>query len=222
VARSGWWGRVALGVAMAFSASLWARAAEEAAPPKGVKILGISCSPRQGKTTSAALDLCLKAAQEVSPAIEVELIELAGLKIEGAVAAGEDDFQKLVPKLTDPKVAGIIIGSPTYFGGPSSLCRAFLERWMVFRKGFALSNKVGGALAVGGARNGGQELVIQSIQAAMLCQEMVVVGDGKPTAHFGATLVSKDDSIAADDFGVATARNLGRRVAEVALRLAGR
>jgi len=42
------------------------------------------------------------------------------------------------------------------------------------------------------------------------------------SAHTGATLVNTNDSIVGDEFGVATARNLGRHVAEVALQLAAR
>ena len=74
-------------------------------------------------------------------------------------------------------------------------------------------------LAVGGVRNGGQELTVQSVQMALMCQEMTVVGDGRPTAHFGATLLNQGDDISGDEFGLTTARNLGRRVAEVALQL---
>jgi hypothetical protein len=52
---------------------------------------------------------------------------------------------------------------------------------------------------------------------------MIVVGDGQPTSHFGAALVNDGkDSIANDTSGIATAKNLGRHVAEVALRLATR
>jgi multimeric flavodoxin WrbA len=216
------------------AAGVAAQAAAAEAPPAqaaGVKIIGVSCSPRKGKTTAAGLQACLDAAKQVSPSIEVELIELAGMNINGAVAAGvplpagqEDDFEKLIPKLSDPKVAGIIVGSPVYFGSMSSLCKAFLDRWIAFRKSnFALSNKVAGALAVGGMRNGGQELTVQAIQAALLAQEMILVGDGRPTAHRGATLWnSAKDDITQDEIGLSTAKNLGRRVAEVALRLAAK
>ena len=99
--------------------------------------------------------------------------------------ARSDDFPSLVPKLGDPKVAGIIIGSPVYFGNMSSLCKAFLERLMMFRKdNFALSNKVAGVLAVGGARNGGQELTIRSIQTALFGQEMIIVGESRAHGPF--------------------------------------
>jgi multimeric flavodoxin WrbA len=104
----------------------------------------------------------------------------------------------------------------------TSLCKAFLDRCISLRaRQFALANKVGGALAVGAVRNGGQELTLQGIQAAMMCQEMVVVADGRPTAHMGATVWnSGKDDITQDEFGMSTVKNLGRRVAEVALRMA--
>ena len=220
------------GTMMAAGGTAGAAAAEpaETERAKSIKVVGICCSPRQGKTTAASLAVCLEAAREVDEKIDSELIELAGMKIDGSLAAGvpldpgqQDDFPDLVPRLSDPKVAGIIIGTPVYFGNMTSLCKAFLERCIVFRKkGFALADKVAGVLAVGGARNGGQELTIQSVQAALMCQEMILVGDGQPTGHFGATVWnSGTGDVTDDEFGMATARNLGRRVAEVALRMVG-
>jgi len=198
--------------------------------PGKIRIIGIACSPRRGKTTAASLQVCLQAAAQVDGRIEVELIELAEMKIDGSLAAGlppapgqQDDFQKLVPKLSDPKVKGIIIGTPVYFANMTSLCKAFLDRCIAFRKNnFALSNKVAGVLAVGSARNGGQELTIQSVQAALLCQEMIIVGDARPGARIGATVWNDGKAdVTRDEFGMTTARNLGRRVAQTALQLAG-
>ena len=195
---------------------------------KTIKILGISTSFRKGKTTAAGVQACLEAAKAVDPAgIEIELIDLADMQIHAEVAAGiplapgeKDDFLALVPKLADPKVAGIIIGSPIYFSNLSSLCKAFLERCMTFRKdNFSLSNKVGGALAVGAGRNGGGELTIRSIHTSMFSQEMIVVGESRPTAHFGPVLVNTKDDISKDEIGLKAVANLGRRVAEVARRL---
>ena len=191
---------------------------------KTTKIVAVCCSPRKGKTTAASLKVCLSAAAEVGPRVETELIELAGMDIPVFnPAGGSGDFSKLAGKLSDPKVGGIIIGTPVYFGNMTSLCKAFLEHCMVFRKkGFALADKVAGVLAVGGARNGGQEMTIQSVQTALLCQEMIIVGDGRPTAHFGATVWSGGQQNVTDDaFGMGTAKNLGRRVAEVAMLLKG-
>jgi multimeric flavodoxin WrbA len=197
---------------------------------KNVKIIGICCSPRKGKTTAASLQVCLEAAKKVSPRIEVELVELAGMKIDGSLAAGlplepgqKDDFAKLVPKLADPEVGGIVIGTPVYFSGMTSLCKAFLDRCItLWQDNLKLSNKVAGVLAVGGSRNGGQEVTIQSVQAVLLCQEMIVVGTSGPAPRIGATVWSGDgDDVTKDEFGMTKAKGLGRRVAEVALRVKG-
>ncbi len=206
-----------------------AAAAAEDGSTAHVRIVGVACSPRKGKTSAAALRVCLDAAKAVSPKIEVELIELAGLSIPGGPAVGlplgageKDDFPQLLAALTDPRTRGIIVATPVYFSGLSFLCKAFLDRLGACRRNnFALADKVGGVLAVGAVRNGGQELAIQAVQNSLLCQEMVIVGDGRPTAHTGATLLNPgSDDISDDEVGLATAKNLGRRVAQIALRLA--
>jgi len=73
---------------------------------------------------------------------------------------------------------------------------------------------------VGAFRNGGQEMAIEQIHAALLCFGMIPVGGHAP-AFQGATLWSADDSIALDELGLKTATELGKRVAEVALQLSG-
>ncbi len=209
-------------ITAAGAAAAGAAAEARAAEARPIRIVAVACSPRPGKTTAQGLGICLEAAKAANPAVETELIELAGLTIPvfDPAAPGSADFEKVADKLGDPKVAGIIVGTPVYFGNMTSLAKAFLDQCMVFRKkGLALSGKVAGVLAVGGVRNGGQELAIQSVQAALMCQEMIVVGDGRPTAHTGATLWNRGDDISGDEFGVKTARNLGRHVAEVALQM---
>lgn len=191
------------------------------------KIVAVACSPRKGKTTAEALELCLAAAHEKYPELETELIELADFSIPAQVAAGQplrdgetDDFPKLVELLGDPAVAGIIVGSPVYFNNMSALCKAFLDRCIAFRKdGFRLKNKVAGVLAVGGTRNGGQDLTVSSMIAALSGQDLIITGTGQPSARLGAVLWNQGDSIAGDEFGTNTAKDLGRRVADLALAL---
>lgn len=196
-----------------------------------MKIVGISCSPRKGKSTKYALEVCFQAVKETVSDVETMLIELSETKMNGCVACGkcvkvlecsqEDDFPKMIPVLSDPELAGLVVATPVYFGSMTSQCKAFLDRCVMFRRnGFLLRDKVGGVIAVGGVRNGGQELAIQAVQAAMLVQDMVVVSEGRPTSHYGATLWSgHPDGIEKDAFGLETARNLGKRVAEVAARM---
>jgi len=198
-----------------------------------MKIIGINCSPRKGQTTQKGLEICLDAASKESDRIKTEIIELADLDIRGCSDCGyckkqlkckqEDDFNSLIPALSDEEIAGIIIGTPVYLGTMTSQCKAFLDRSVLFRRnGFIFRNKVGAVLTVGGVRNGGQELTIQAVQAALMCHDMVCVSDGFNTCHFGATLFSGGEGeggIEADEFGIQTATNLGRRVAQLVMLL---
>ena len=194
-------------------------------------IIGVCCSPRPQKTTYEAMNVCLDAAGQVE-GIQTKLIELAGKTVGPCVACGickdglicgiDDSFGEIIEIFQDPTFAGLIVGTPVYFGMMTAQCKAFLDRSAIFRRnGWILRDKVGGALAVGRFHNGGQELTVQAIRAAMSCHDMICVGDGRPTAHFGAALCSgADGGVAEDTEGLETARNLGRRVAEVVKRVA--
>lgn len=206
----------------AIAGSLSTAVAQSAdAKPGAVKIIGIACSPRKGMTTAKAVQTALDAAKGLNPRIEIELIDLGGLSIAGwSPEPPKDDFVSILPKLQDAAVAGLIIGSPSYYRGLTSLCKAFIERCAPLREPkMVLDGKPIGAIATGGFRNGGQELVVEQIQTAMLCFGMVPVG-GRPPAFQGGTLVSTKDDISGDELGLTTARNTGLRVADFALRLA--
>lgn len=53
-----------------------------------------------------------------------------------------------------------------------------MDRSRPLRMDFKLKNKVGGAIATGGSRNGGQETTIAAIHEFLLIQDAIVVGDG--------------------------------------------
>jgi multimeric flavodoxin WrbA len=194
-----------------------------------MKIIGISASAREKKSTHFLLDQCLQesrnSAKNLDVALETELIDLAPLTIHGCIACGkckkdvlcsqQDDFQPLIAKLADPEVVGIVIATPVYMGCMSSQAKAFIDRTVLFRRnGFMFKNTLGGAIAVGGSRNGGQELTIQAIHAGMMIHDMIIVGDGD---HFGgAAWGSHPDGYENDTAGIITARNLGKRMTEVA------
>lgn len=198
--------------------------------PEIKKIIGVCCSPRPHKTTYEAMSACLAAAGEAG-GVTTRLIELAGKTVgpcldcgickQGLTCGIQDDFGEIVDAFQDPDFAGLIVGTPVYFGMMTAQCKAFLDRSVLFRRnGWMLRDKVGGVLAVGRVRNGGQELTIQAVRTAMLCHDMVCVSDGRPTAHFGAVLWSgAEGGLAADKEGMETTRNLGRRVAEMARRI---
>ena len=207
----------------------------DAAPKNPIKIVGVACSTRRGKTTAQSVRIALNAAMGVDSSITTKLCDLGGRDVPGwpGGATPSDGMAKLkkmddyfnnavLPELEDPALGGLIIGSPSYFRSMSSLCKAFLERIALLRSPkLLLADKPVGALSVGAFRNGGQELVVDQIQTAMLCHEVMIVG-GKPRAHQGATLWNKseyNDDITKDEFGVETAKDLGVRVAEAALRM---
>jgi multimeric flavodoxin WrbA len=212
----------AAGTAALAATAASARAAEAGGGQK-LKILGVSCSPRKGMTTAKAVQAALDAAQAVNPRILTELIDLGGLNIAPwSPNPPADDMVALLPKFKDPELGGLIIGSPSYFRSLSGLAKCFLERLAPLREPtMVLADKPFGVVTVGVFRHGGQELIIEQVQAILLCFGMVPVGGHAP-AFQGATLLSANDSIAQDELGLKTAVQLGKRVGETALKLAPR
>jgi NAD(P)H dehydrogenase (quinone) len=110
----------------------------------------------------------------------------------------------------------VIVGSPVYWANMAGEIKTFFDNWQ-FKFGvfpdFKMRNKVGAAFATGGQVSGGKELTLMSILAAMLGNQMIVVGGG---GAFGASATTEGDSPGIDDRELAQARALGQRVAEVA------
>ena len=193
-----------------------------------MKILGISCSPRKEKSTEYCLKKALLAAEKID-GIDTITYSLAQKNINGCIACDycrsqlgcsqKDDFlNELLPILKDPQLKGILIATPVYFGSMSSQCKAFIDRMLPLRRnGFMLRNKVAGVLAVGGSRNGGQELTIQALHASLLIQDCIIVSD---SSHFGSTCWERHpDGLENDTIGLVTAANLGKKIAETILLL---
>jgi NAD(P)H dehydrogenase (quinone) len=109
--------------------------------------------------------------------------------------------------------AGLIAGSPVYFGGMAAELKKIFDDFVGVRK--EMENKVGAAFATGGDASGGKETTIISILQAMLIYGMVVVGDPlSATGHYGVACVGSPDA------GVRqNAEKLGMRVAELVKRL---
>ena len=219
--------RLFLGAAAA-SVAAFPNFANAAAPaPGSVKIIGLVGSLRKGKSTFKAMQMALESARTVSPAIATELIELSGLNLDPFIAVGSkssdrpDDFPGVRDKLVAPDVFGVLMCSPVYMGIVSSPLKQLFERMLAFRQGgFPLKNKVGGALAVGAGRNTGVELILQQLIMFMISQEMILVGDGTPGDHWGGTMQSQGDELGKDEGSLNTLRGVGKRVAEIALRMA--
>lgn len=122
---------------------------------KNMKILGISGSPRIGKTTDRLVKEVLNATN-----CETEFISLAGKKIAPCCAClacasdnlckTKDDMAWLREKILDADA--YVIGAPNYFSTLNSLTHCFLERLCQFRHRScsALAGKFAAIVSVGG------------------------------------------------------------------------
>jgi multimeric flavodoxin WrbA len=203
------------------------------------KIIGLSGSPRNGGNTEVLIKEALKAAKQNEA--ETEFVTLAGKNIQpcracyacrspksGGICAIKDDLPAIFKKLK--QADGIIIGSPVYFLSVTAQLKALFDRSLVLRYGkgkiqrkpglqngpeFLLTNKVGGAISVGGSN--GQQLTVLEILKWMVFQNMVVVGN---SLDLGTTAsANKIGSVAKDKDGLAQAKSTGLRVTEVANKL---
>ena len=214
-------------------------------------ILGISSSPRKGRNTDLALQAALQAAETVE-GIRTEILYLRDFQnmhdCTGCFSccserAGQDGGQKACPVFPDddmsrivPKLQecdGLILASPVYFGTVNAIMKRFMDRTEgLLRYGrsryqYALQHKVGGAIAVGGNRNGGEEFAILTMQYFFMIHDMVVAGSGgRPTPGCyiggGATTWPNDKSkkqpVLDDELGMSSCRNLGENIAGTILR----
>ncbi len=188
-------------------------------------IIGLNGSPQKEGNTVNLLQAALRAAGEMGA--ETKLLHvsdaLQGLPqpfclncsqvCEGACTKGNNLGQAYdLLRSAD----GIIIGSPVYFGTVSAQLKAFWDKSRVLRKEKVLVNVVGGAVAVGAARFGGQETTLKAIHDIMLVQGMTVIGDGYIADDAGHQGACAQRPAAQDDNGLRRAGIMGRRIAELA------
>ena len=105
---------------------------------------------------------------------------------------------------------GIIVGSPTYYGGMSGKLKEFFDKSVEIHG--KLDGKIGAAFTSSGGTASGAETTVISILEAMLIHGMIIQGDpsGK---HYGMAAVEapsgKDEKLC---------RRFGRRTAELMKR----
>ncbi len=165
-----------------------------------------------------------------------ELVPEAVLEKSGAKAA-RTQFAH-IPIITPEKLAeadAIIFGTPTRFGNMCAQMRNFLDQTGgLWAKG-ALIGKVGSVFTSTATQHGGQETTITSFHTTLLHHGMVIVGvpyseqglvkmdevsGGTP---YGASTITDGDGSrqpSANEFAVAQAQ--GKRVAQIAAKLAAR
>lgn len=114
---------------------------------------------------------------------------------------------------------GLIVGSPVHSGTVSVPIKQFFDDWYLrhdFYPSRPMRDRVGAAFAAGGQAAGGREFTLMTILVAMLHHRMLVVSGDSP---LGASAATEAKAVALDDTELGTARELGRRVAEVVHKL---
>ena len=197
-----------------------------------VKIVGICGSPRI-ESTAYAVQEALNAAKATGD-VEVELITLKGKKMNACIHCNkcvrenkctctlwDDDLTPLLDKVMEAD--GIILGSPVYAMSMTPQMCIFLSR---FRGTYcvlkddpnAFARKVGGAIAVGGTRNGGQENTINGLYN-FFNTHGITPANGALCTYAGACVWSQDQGAKgaeADEVGMKNCRRIGEKVAFLA------
>ena len=194
-----------------------------------IKILGINGSPRK-RTTYQALQTALEAAASIE-GVTTEILSLHDKNYRGcnqcdscaqnqSFCIHKDDFsQEMLDKFINADA--YIIAAPVYNMGIPGRLTDFFNRLRPLHQVYpsnTLEYKVGGAIAVGGTRHGGQETAIQTIHNFYFCRQIIIVG-GERGAYSGGTVWSGDnlpDGPHLDEIGLDTAISLAIRVAKVA------
>lgn len=142
--------------------------------------------------------------------------KLAEIIAKGVESAGVKALMKNTHEVTKDDFlnsAGIIAGSPVYFGVMAYDLKRVFDEFVGTRK--KMENKVGAAFATGGHHTGGKETTIISILQCMLIYGMIIVGDPmSASGHYGVACLGSPDKTAEED-----GLKLGARVAELCKRL---
>ncbi len=142
--------------------------------------------------------------------------KLAEAVAEGVVSTGVEVVLRSTEEVTQDDFvssAGVIVGSPVYFGVMASELKRVFDDFVGVRK--KMENKVGAAFSTANYPQGGNETTLFSIFQCMLIYGMMVVGDPmSATGHYGVSCVGAPDEKASSN-----ASKLGARVAELCQRL---
>jgi NAD(P)H dehydrogenase (quinone) len=133
-------------------------------------------------------------------------VESAGVEavLRSTSEVSKDDFAK---------AAGVIVGSPVYFGVMAAEVKKIFDDFVGLRR--QMENKVGAAFATGNHHSGGKETTMFSILQCMMIYGMIIVGDPMDASgHYGVACQGEpDESVSADGM------KLGKRVADLCLKL---
>jgi len=109
------------------------------------------------------------------------------------------------------EAAGIVIGSPTYYGQMSSKIKTLFDKSISIHG--KLAGKVGAAFTSSGGAASGAETTIISILTAMLIHGMIIQGQ-TGSGHYGAAAVGTPK-----ETEIKKCREIGRMISNLVIRL---
>ena len=176
-------------------------------------------------------------AEEIGLGVDSNLDCEAVLRCLPPVSAESEQIEDAVPESGLPyaqlldleNCAGLLIGSPGYFGNMAAPLKYFLDQTSSLWLAGAMIGKPGGVFTATSSLHGGQETVLTSMMLPLLHHGMLVTGipyseaalnqtrsGGTP---YGASHVAGRQGQALSDHEQAACRALGKRVADLACKL---
>lgn len=193
-----------------------------------MKVIAFNGSPRKEGNTEQSLRMVLQELE--AEGIDTEFIQLGGRKVYGCLACGkcfemknnrcarrDDEMNDFIAKMEEAD--GIIIGSPTYFSNVSTEVKALIDRCGYVNKangGRILRGKAG--TAVVSVRRAGATFVYSAINFFFGIAEMNIAS----SSYWNMTLSLQPGDVQKDEEGKMTFVTLGRNMASLVKRTAGR
>ncbi|MEL7610253.1 MAG: flavodoxin family protein [Bacillota bacterium] len=172
-----------------------------------IKVLGVHGSPRKA-ATAYTLKRALEYAQELAD-VETEFVELRKMEIHPCTHCNrclsaervccprfDDDMKFFYERL--PEIDVLVLATPVYQMAPAAQVHAFMNRLRPLGKACSTGHwatKVGVGIAVGGARNGGEETTLDALNRFFITEGMCIAGGGVYTYNGGS--IWSNDGLAA-------------------------
>lgn len=192
------------------------------------KILGICGSPRAASTEYAVREALNSI--EHREDVEVSYMTLKGKKIAPCNGCGyckknktwcclKDDFGELLDEFMEADA--YLVGSPVYVYGPTPQLAAFFSRMRPLFHVYPelMRDKLGAAMAVGGTRNGGEEMAVGGIINMMMARGINIICN-EPYGYAGGYIWSGDggpEGAKKDEIGMNGLKKLVHKLADMAV-----
>lgn len=176
------------------------------------KVLLLNGSPRPHGCTAEALDEMIRTF--AAEGLATELVQVGAKSVRGCLACGrcgdlgrcvfDDPVNETAPKFE--AAAGLVVGSPVYYGSPNGTLLSFLDR-LFYSTRFSKHMKVGAAVV--SCRRGGNTASFDVLNKYFTISGMPVASSSYWNQVHGFTA----EDVRKDLEGLQTLRNLARNMA---------